>query len=371
MKTIYLQEICPNLIAPELVIVKPMASISGFITYIKYTAGSTKGATTRGDVFNTPFALGAVDPDYTSERVAETTTAYVDAGNSNAITISLAWTPVVPDEFVCKVAGAEVTGVLSDDRAHITFASGVADGDSVQVAYVYDNVVIPQNDLPLLNAEMANISLFAKARRIAIYYSQIANYQAKTDYGFDLGGQLAEKAVAQLSYEIDTEVTQLLSDNAADEADLVWSKTLPVGVSKSEHYQGFAEVIGIAMQKIYNKTRRFMPNYMLAASDVLPILQFIKGFEAAPTTGINGPFFAGTLNGIKIFVTPNITAGRFVFGVNGDDLMSSAAVYAPYMPIVPTQLLQYADGGTSQGFSTMYDLKMLNADLLVAGKIVA
>ena len=30
------------------------------------------------------------------------------------------------------------------------------------------------------------------------------------------------------------------------------------------------------------------------------------------------------------------------------------------MAIVPTQLLQYADGGNSQGFSTMYDMKLLN-----------
>lgn len=62
-----------------------------------------------------------------------------------------------------------------------------------------DNVVIPQNDLPIVNAEMKSISLIAKARRVAIYYSQIAAYQAKTDYGFDLGDQLAEKAVGQLS----------------------------------------------------------------------------------------------------------------------------------------------------------------------------
>ena len=39
------------------------------------------------------------------------------------------------------------------------------------------------------------------------------------------------------------------------------------------------------------------------------------------------------------------------------------------MPIVPTQLLQYADGGTSQGFSTLYDFKILNANLLVAGQV--
>ena len=41
------------------------------------------------------------------------------------------------------------------------------------------------------------------------------------------------------------------------------------------------------------------------------------------------------------------------------------------MTIVPTQLLQYADGGTTQGFSTMYDLQVLNKDLIVAGKVVA
>ena len=41
------------------------------------------------------------------------------------------------------------------------------------------------------------------------------------------------------------------------------------------------------------------------------------------------------------------------------------------MPVVPTMLLQAADGATSQGFSTLYDLKVLNADLIVAGKVVA
>ena len=75
------------------------------------------------------------------------------------------------------------------------------------------------------------------------------------------------------------------------------------------------------------------------------------------------------MNGLKVFVTPNIKSGTFVLGVNGDDMMSSAAVYAPYMAIVPTQLLGYADGGMSQGWSTMYDLKMLNTGLLVKGSV--
>lgn len=358
----------PNLIAFDLVIVQPMSSISGFINYIQYTAGSNKGTTKQGDVLNDPFRLGKVDTNYTSERVVETVTT--DAQGK----ATLAWAPVVNTaEVKPEVVGAEgVTITVNDAKTGaVTFAGTSVASKEFKVKYVYDNVVIPQNDLPIVNAHMESIALVARARRVAIYYSQIAAYQAKTDYGFDLGDQLAEKAVGQLEYEIDTEVTQLLIDNANSDDDLVWSKTLPVGVSKAEHYEGFTEILEIARQKIYDRTKRFAPNYMLIASNILPILTFIKGFSAAPTGSINGPYFAGTLNGLKVFVTPNIEPGKFVVGVNGDDMMSSAAVYAPYMAVIPTQLLGYADGGMSQGFSTMYDLKMLNKDLLVAGRITA
>ena len=77
-----------------------------------------------------------------------------------------------------------------------------------------------------------------------------------------------------------------------------------------------------------------------------------------------------TLNGIKVYVSPAIPAGRYVLGYNGDDMTTSAAVYAPYMAIVPTQLLGFSDGAMSQGFSTLYDLKLLNPLLLVAGQVI-
>lgn len=354
----------PSLIAFDLVMVYPMTSMSGYINYLKYTAGSNKGETKQGDVFNDPFRLGKVDANYTSERVVETVKVNAEGK------ATVAWFPVI--EGTLEVVGNPSVTVTSVDTktGEVVFA-GTSDQQEVKVRYVYDNVVIPQNDLPILNVEMASIPLIAKARRIAVYYSQIAAFQAKTDYGFDLGDQLAEKAVGQLNYEIDTEVCQLLIDNAPQDGDLVWSKTLPVGVSKTEHYEGFVEILEIARQKIYDRTKRFAPNYMLIASNVLPILTFIKGFTPAPTGSINGPYFAGTLNALKVYVAPSITPNTFVVGVNGDDMMSSAAVYAPYMPVVPTQLLGYADGGMSQGFSTMYDLKILNKDLLVAGRISA
>ena len=367
--------VVPNLIAPELVITKPMTSISGFITYLEYTLGTNKGESKQGDVINSPFALGTTrdgervpfDSNYTSSLVVED----VKVGAEGAA--KLAWFPIFTKRkdllpvVVGGESGQEVT--IVDEKTGAVTISGVAEGETVKVRYAYDNVVIPQNDLPIINVQMKDIALTAKARRVAVYYSQIAAFQAKTDYGFDLGDQLAEKAAAELSYEIDTEITNLLVKNAAEEARLSWSDARPVGISLAEHYESFNRVIERAKRIIYDRTKRFMPNYMLAASDVMEILPFLKGFKAAPVSSMNGPFFAGTLNGIKVFVTPNIEEGTFVLGVNGDDLMSSAAVYAPYMPIVPTQLLGYADGGMSQGWSTMYALEMLNPLLLAKGHI--
>ena len=368
--------------------------MSGYVNYVQYTRGSNKGAYVKGDVINDPFRLGSfkegadkkLDTNYTAAKVCEAKQA-AEAGEYK---VSLMWTPVVATTVEVVATGATFrdngegklqemdgnkvkeggkTGTIDYATGAISFAASTLTAGPVFVNYAYDNVVIPQNDLPIINAEIKAIPLIAKARRIAIYYSQIAAFQAKTDYGMDLGAQLAEKAVGELSYEIDTEITSMLVDNATESALLSFNKALPMGVSKAEHYEGFAEVVEIGKQLIYDNTKRFAPTYMLIASDILPILSFVKGFSAASTSSVNGPYFAGTLNGLKVFVTPNVKAGTFVLGVNGDDMMSSAAVYAPYMAIVPTQLLGYADGGMSQGWSTMYDLKMLNAGLLVKGTV--
>lgn len=355
----------PNLIANDLVIVYPMKSRTGYIQYLQFTAGSNKGGVVEGEVWNDPFHLGKM----TDERVA-----YTSAFVPEEITLGeggvakLHWTPVRDVKLIDAESGASVEVIdAATGEIKVTGATG-----KVKVGYIYDNIVIPQNDLPILNAHMDGKELHAKARRIAIYYSQMAAFQAKTEMGIDLGEVLATQACAELSYEIDTEVVKLLDKMAGEaKADLVFDKALPVGVSKRDHYAGFAEVIELASQHIYDATQKHAANYMICASNVKPILVMMEGWKAASTSKINGPYFAGEINGIKVYVSPALKPGRFVLGFNGDDMVTSAAVYAPYMAIVPTQLLGFADGSMSQGFSTLYDLKPLNERLLVAGEVKA
>lgn len=209
----------PNLIAHDLVIVHPMSSMSGYITYIEYTRSTAKGATKGNELIANPFRIGDVDVNYTGATVVETAE---EAGKTK-------W-----NAHGCFDAeGKFQEGKVMKADGNVIDVADIKVGDDI--TYVYNNIVVPQDKLPAIKAEMKSIPLVAKARRIAVYYSQIAAYQAKTDYGVDLGDQLAEKAVGELAYEIDTEITNMLSENAGvAEGELVWSKTLPVGVNFSK-----------------------------------------------------------------------------------------------------------------------------------------
>ena len=349
----------PSLISNDLVIVYPLKSRTGYIQYLKFVAGSNKGGVKQGDLFNDVFALGAM----TDERMNYTGANIVEAIGSEAVSFTPAWTPVIGKVEVHKVADDTWEELPKEN-----FVAGTYD----KARYVYDNVKIPQNDIPQYTAVMEGMELSAKARRIGIYYSQMAAFQAKTEMGIDLGEVLATQACGELSYQIDTEIVKLLVNGAGEvKEDLKWSKTLPVGVSKRDHYAGFAEIVEIASQHIYDATQKHAANYMLIASNIKPILVLMEGFKAASTAKINGPYYAGELNGVKVYVSPAMKPGEFVLGYNGGDMLTSAAVFAPYMAIVPTQLLGFADGGMSQGFSTLYDARLLNARLLVKGAVIA
>ena len=77
----------PTLILPELMLTQPMSSISGYVTYMNYTAGTKRGNVEAGEFFNGAYRIGEMDTDrveYTSSRVVETLKE----------NLTLMWTPV-------------------------------------------------------------------------------------------------------------------------------------------------------------------------------------------------------------------------------------------------------------------------------------
>ena len=339
----------PSLIANDLVIVHPMTSYSGSVAYLEYVAAGEKGDM-KNRMLNSVFAHGEMD----EARMNFTTPVVVETLKDGE---SVSLTPV---------------GDIKVIKGEYTEGKAVGETKVAYRAAEYQMEQVPATKIPSIKPVMKNIPLVAEPRRIAVKYDQITAFQAKTDYGFSLDKQIAEQACGELAYEIDTEIVDMLYQAAFKNVEdgMEWSKTLPAGVSKFEHYNGFLEVVEQAKAIIYNRTKKFHPNYMVIASDVLPVLRFINGFTAVKNAKMNGPYKVGELDGLNVYVSPILGKGEFFLGLNGNDMMSSAGVYAPYMAIVPTQLLGTPDGALQQGFSTWYAKALLNDLLLVSGRIV-
>lgn len=348
----------PSLIANDLVIVHPMTSYSGSVAYLKYVAATDKGDMKAGTELNSVFAHGEMNEarmNYTAQQVVvEDVVADAEGKVATALTAAEG---AMAGGYTYKIDG-EYTNTLRAGK----------------VAYVteeFQMVKVPATKIPSIAPKMERIALVAEPRRIAVRYDQITAFQAKTDYGFSLDKQIAEQACGELAYEIDTEIVDMLYKAAfAREDQVKFNKRQPIGVSKFEHYNAFLEVVEEAKAIIYKRTRKFHPNYMVIGSNVLPVLRFVNGFTAVKNAKMNGPYKVGELDGLDVYVSPAIGENEFFFGLNGSDMMSSAGVYAPYMAIVPTQLLGTPDGGMTQGFSTWYAKALLNDLLLVGGKIV-
>ena len=361
----------PSLIANDLVIVHPMTSYSGSVAYLKYVALSDKNGMKDREL-SSVFGLGEMDEArmfYASPVVVET----VAAGEDGKVETSMA---ALVGGFVVRDASDankvekytyKIDGVYTNTLKAGKVAYKTAEG--VDNAWQMDHT--PATAIPTIGPKMERIALVAEPRRIAVKYDQITAFQAKTDYGFSLDKQIAEQACGELAYEIDTEIVDMLYRAAFAKTEKVtFDKTQPIGVSKFEHYNAFLEVVEEAKAIIYKRTRKFHPNYMVIGCDVLPVLKFVNGFTAVKNAKMNGPYKVGELDGMAVYVSPAIGNSEFFFGLNGSDMMSSAGVYAPYMAIVPTQLLGTPDGGLAQGFSTWYAKALLNDALLVAGEIV-
>lgn len=369
----------PNLIAHDLVLVKPLPSFTGVVFYYKFVAGVTKGGVEVEQTFNDPWALGKMD----EARINYTSPVVIDSfvGDGSKVTFSLTWKHnLIKTEGykpVVTVDGAEVEVASFDATAGtVTLASAPVEDAAIKVAYQYDMITVPQEEIPTIKVVSDSISLTAKPRRVKIFFSQFASFMAKQEAGFNLEEALKSQAVSELEFEIDSEIVNLLAKNAGKwaaahgEATVTFNKRVPVGISKSEHYEAFAETLLALSKVIRDRTKRYGINYIVGATDLPLVVGLMKNWKDSGQSTKPGPYYAGSINGIKVYVHPEMEQGHFFGGFHGDDLMTSSAVYGPYMPIVPTALLQGPDGGSTQGFSTLYALEMLNDILLVEGRIV-
>ena len=352
-----------------------MAGRSGLVSYIKFVTSTTKGDFGQTEIAN-PWKLGDMSEDrmnYTGEKVTESF-AY-DASHTDNKTFVLGWTPAAA--VVKVVKGSSVldpsTGyTFTPATATLVLATALTSGESIKVYYVYDNAYIAAKQIPTIKAIREEIAITAKPRRIAVEYSDLAAFEYKQETGADLGKALQTQAVAEMTYEIDCELVDMLckAGDVASASDAVsFNDVCPVGVGIKDHYALLAKKIADASNNIYKRTKKYMANYMICGANVRTAIAVLDNFKPVSGKQVAGPYFAGELDGLKVYVSPNVDADTFYVGFNGQELDTSAVLFAPWMGLVPTQLLGFKDGTMSQGWAIMYGTATLNNILVAKGTI--
>ena len=368
-KTFFLDmvaSVVPNIIAPELVSVQAMDAKAGMISYLKFVYGTDKGATVRGQMFNNSLYKGDFDDmNYSSSLIENEPLA--DTGD-----INLAFYPVVPGSLTIEGVGTDNgegvigTGTIDYKTGKVTGVTVEADATAT---YAYDNETAPVK-VPQINLELAQIPVFAKSRKLAAYWGFDAAFDLKKQYGEDVTALMATQAAGEIAHEIDTEIVMDLYNQAGAGAELVWSKTAPVGVQLIDHYDTFWAKLAEGDAAIFGATQRFNPNFICCGINVAAVIQVMRNFSGdASATGV-GPHFFGTVGGrYKVYVVPAMPADAFVMGFKGNNFLETGYVYAPYMPVTSTDALMLANMTGQQGYATSYGKKMVNSKLYIKGRI--
>jgi len=409
--------VVPNVIANDIVSVQPIDGRVGMINYVSFRYGDTKGQAKEGQMFASALNMGNSDPNYTSTLV-EGESLVVTSNAAN-----LQWYKVIPG--FTSVFNASGTLILKDTDANgrvgaangnkipLYDASGAAvSGASLDLVtgeiggaavtgfetgatatYRYNNEYAPllggngggpanaaeaingevsrgfySHAVPQIQLDITSIPVVAQSRKLRALYSFDSAYELERAYGQDINTLLATEAAGEIAHEIDLEITFDLLRMAGAGAPVVWSKQQPYGVSVADHYDSFMAKLIEGSNTIFGATKKVQANFAVVGLGVASVMQVMRGFQPSGVTAV-GPHLLGTLGQFKVYVSPDFPVNEFVLGYKGASFMDAGYVYAPYLPITPTDTVMLDDFAGRRGWATSYATKMVNNKMYVKGAI--
>jgi len=369
--------VVPNLIASDIVSTQAMESKASIVSYLRYNYGTDKGATAAGTMFNNSLYTGKSDPNYSSRLIVDE--QVLDS-------VNFEYAPILPATVVLTLpdnttvidngAGALVDPTTSTQVGTINYTTGAFScataTEGTTARYEYNNEQVPDLKVPEITISLAQIPIYAKSRKLAAYWGFDAAYDLKQQYGEDITDIMATQAAAEISYEIDTEIVNDLVRLAGAGTELTWNKIPPTGVNIIDHYDSFWVKLTEGAKIVFQETQRVEPNFIVCGTNVSAVIEVMRNFDGTgAAAGVAGPRFIGTLGGkYKVYTVPLMDADTFVMGYKGSNFLETGYIYAPYMPILTTDILMPADFKGQQGYATSYGKKMVNSKMYIRGKIV-
>lgn len=366
----------PQLIAPQLASTQPLKTENGYIFYMQYTAGSTKGELTKGDVLMDPFQV-ASQSEYTSNVVT------VGDVKENVEKVVNLWAPVkaiyingvpIPNNATGNVVvdgkTVAVTVTITEVQLKLKVTSLGGHIDDLVATYEYDNVYVP-TEVPLLTPNIVRIPIAARYRTIKTTHAFQAAYGYEAEHGDNLGQKLSDAAMEQLKREIDLDIVFQIMASAP--STIVWNRAAGVAVGGyQEHKLSFMDAVANAANLIFKKSKRVRGNILLVGVDVLTIVETLPAFTGVELgEQLPGAAVVGKLKKMPVIVSPDIPADEWAVIYKGQkENLDAGIVFAPYLPVFATEPAILDDFIVRQAFITAYATKVVNDKYFVRGRII-
>lgn len=401
-----IQIVYPNLISADLVSVQPMQGPTSLIFYRDTRFGSSKGAVNAGDsMFSSRTGWNdAAGFHYSDEVVAGEVWATADgtAGTGTLTwTLSLSYSPLRPGSvsFAYEDSSAAAATITDDGAGGLisTKAGDLAGTNTVnyangQVTVTFDTGRAPtagpivatyeynsegSTQVPQVDIVLTSTPVQSRPRKLRARWSLESAAMLKAVHGKDAEVDILNDMANELKIEVDREIiNDLLNLASANNTSgvipqEVFKKAPPTNVSLYMHRQSFVYSMTSLSNKIFKATRRHGANWMVCGVNVANIIQGQEGIAFTPSGNYSGSGaqFIGTLNGMwKIYIDPYLDADTGIMGYQGDSMLDTGFVYAPWIPFYSTPTYVLDDFIGRKGLLTHYGKKPVNG--LFYGKLV-
>jgi len=377
--------VLPNLVLDQVASIQPLQIRTGDVFFMDFKADDGKGTVAAGDSLLSATTGPSNNRLYTSEEIEGEELDAGDSGTAN-FTGNIDYTPV--DAGTLEItdgtetftddgegnltgdAGGSGTINYSSGAYDVTFNANVSNGQAITADYEWDSESSPEQT-PEIYIDLAQQSVTARPYRLRYNYTLDAAFDLERAHGVNADEELLAATASLIRANIDQIVLEDLRTKA-NGGTVNFDATVPTGVSKSDHYNGFTHTLTKANNLIYSNTQMVSGSFVIAGMNAANVIEGMDSFQANGNQTGNqpaGPHVAGTIAGMTVIKNAAYPANEFVVGYKGPGNLFTGYIWAPYRALYTSPQVVLDDFRSRRALYTSAGRKMINDKFYVKGTI--
>lgn len=379
-----IRAILPELATEKLFNIQTMFGPTSNIFYFDYVYGTTTGTVSAGQSLFENY-----DATYGNSEIDLEVDATAD-GIKQSFTFTLDHQPVLAGTLQITDGSQILTddgngNLVGDGNGTVNYTSGAvvanfnavpASGDDITSSYSVDTEG-NTNGIPEIDLVLTTKPVSARSKKLRFRWSFEAQFALRDQFGLEAESELLNAAGAEIGYGIDIvnvqNVQRVAIDKRAD-ATYQFAITPPSGVSRQEHYQGFAYYLVKASNYILSQSGRAIGNRVVGGDNFTTVVETIgkPRFEAKVYDASRGVHEIGTLDNRWIcFRALFMDSNEYIVLYKSDDFLRAGYVWAPWITAFTTPTAILDDFQGRKGIGSLFGQKIVNPNMYIRMKFGA